>query len=209
MQDMCSTDSSPLEALARVTDLLAGASGGGGLPVDGEALAALRRCIDRLEAVFVAALCRFESAGGHRADGATSATAWARESLRMTGGAARERLRAGRVLAKQLPAVGAAFAAGEVSLAHVAAITAVVEADPARGARLAQAEPELLQVARTVEPRRMRQVLEGWALDADPDADRRKAQVLFAQRSLMVAAGPNGAVDVLGQLDPVGGAAVI
>ena len=57
---MCSTDSSPLEALARVTDLLAGASGEGELPVDGESLAGLRRCIDRLEAVFVAALCRFD-----------------------------------------------------------------------------------------------------------------------------------------------------
>ena len=110
---------------------------------------------------------------------------------------------------EQLPAVGAAFAAGEVSLAHVAAITAVVEADPARAAQLAPAEPELLEVARTVEPRRMRQVIEGWALDADPDADRRNAMQLFAQRTLMVAAGPSGAVDVLGQLDPVGGAAVI
>ena len=200
--------SSPLEALARVTDLLAGASAGD-LPVDRESLAALRRCIDRLEAVFVAALVRFEDAGGHRADGATSATAWARESLRMNGGAARERLRAGRVLAEQLPAVGAAFAAGEVSLAHVAAITAVVEADPARAAQLAAAEPELLQVARSVEPRRMRQVIEGWALDADPDADRRTAMLLFSHRTLLVAAGPGGAVDVLGQLDPVGGAAVI
>jgi hypothetical protein len=76
---------SPLEALARVTDLLAGVSAGGSLPVDGESLAALRRCIDRLEAVFVASLVRCEDAGGHRADGATSATAWARESLRMTG----------------------------------------------------------------------------------------------------------------------------
>jgi hypothetical protein len=100
-------DLSPLEALARVTDLLAGASGDD-LPVDGESLAALGRRIDRLKAVFVAALCRFEDAGGHRADGATSATAWARESLRMTGGAARERLRAGR-----LPGVGAAFASAE------------------------------------------------------------------------------------------------
>ncbi len=206
---MCSTASSPLEALARVTDLLAGASAGGGLPVDGESLAVLRRCIDRLEAVFVAALCRFEDAGGHRADGATSATVWARESLRMSGGAARERLRAGRVLAKQLPGVGAAFAAGEVSLAHVAAIAAVMEADPARRAQLVRAEPELLEVARTVEPRRMREVIEGWALDADPEADRRNAPALFAQRTLVVAPGPSGAVDVLGQLDPVGGAAVI
>ena len=81
----------------RVTDLLAGASADD-LPVDKESLAALRRCIDRLEAVFVGQLVRFEDAGGHRADGATSATAWARESLRMNGGAARERLRAGRVL---------------------------------------------------------------------------------------------------------------
>jgi hypothetical protein len=127
----------------------------------------------------------------------------------MNGGAARERLRAGRVLAKQLPAVGAAFASGEVSLAHVAAIASFVEGDPARRAQLAAAEPQLLEVARTVEPRRMRQVIEGWALDADPEADRRNAMQLFAQRSLMVAAGPTGAVDVLGQLDPVGGAAVI
>jgi hypothetical protein len=55
----------------------------------------------------------------------------------------------------------------------------------------------------------MREVIEGWALDTDPDADRRTARQLYAQRSLMVAAGPSGAVDVLGQLDPVGGAAVI
>ena len=55
----------------------------------------------------------------------------------------------------------------------------------------------------------MRQVIEGWALDADPDADRRNAMHLYAHRNLMVAARPNGAVDVLGQLDPVGGAAVI
>ncbi len=205
---MRSTSSPPLEALARVTDLLARASAGD-LPVDGESLAALRRCIDRLEAVFVAALVRFEDAGGHRADGATSATARARESLRMNGGAARERLRAGRLLAKQLPGVGAAFAAGEVSLAHVAAITAVVEADRARAARLAAAEPELLQVARRVEPRRMRQVIEGWVLAADPDADRRNAMLLFSHRTLLVAPTASGAVDVLGQLDPVGGAAVI
>ena len=112
---MCSTGS-PLDDLAAVLDRL-GAQDVAGFAVRPEELVALRGLVDRAEAEFTRRLTAFDTAAGWQGDGAVSGAAWARARLRMTAGAARERPRTGQTLRDLLPAVGAACAAGEVSLA--------------------------------------------------------------------------------------------
>jgi hypothetical protein len=86
----------------------------------GEELVALRGLVDRAEAEFSRRLVAFDTAAGWQGDGAVS-------------GWARARLRTGQTLRDLLPAVGSAFAAGEVSLAHARVLARGVS--PGRSAR--------------------------------------------------------------------------
>jgi len=104
MRAMCSTGS-PLDDLAGVLDRL-GAQQVAGLVVLGEELVRLRALVDRAEAEFTRRLTAFDTAQGWQGDGAVSGLAWARADLRMTAGAARERLCTGHTRRELLPAVG-------------------------------------------------------------------------------------------------------
>jgi hypothetical protein len=204
---MCSTDS-PLDDLAAVLDRL-GVQDVAGFAVLGEELVALRGLVDRAEAEFTRRLTAFDTAAGWQGDGAVSAVAWARAHLRMTAGAARERLRTGQTLRDRLPAVGAAFAAGEVSLAHARVLARAVSATPARRAAAAAAEPILLEAARRLDPRQLRAVVEHWGTAVDPGADLGDELAVRKRRYLAVSPTYDGMVAVDGLLPPIEGTALL
>jgi hypothetical protein len=84
----------------------------------------LRRRIDQLEYQFVRRVRAFDRRAAWRHDGAVSAGAWLRTHCRLSPGAAYGRVRVARRLDECLPEAGAAFAAGDVSFAHVQMIEA-------------------------------------------------------------------------------------
>jgi hypothetical protein len=204
---MCSTES-PLDALASALERL-GAQDVAGFAVPPEELVALRGLVDRAEAEFTRRLTAFDAAAGWQGDGAVSGVAWARAHLRMTAGAARERLRTGQTLRDLLPAVGAAFAAGELSLAHAQVLARGVSATRACQAAAVEAEPVLLEAARRLDPRQLRAVVEHWGAAIDPGATVGDALAVRERRYLAVSPTYDGMVALDGLLPPIEGTALL
>ena len=88
---------------------------------DGESIQELHRCLARLEATTTRATASFEAGGEWQADGARSASAWLARRCGLSSSTARRRLRLGREL-RQLPLAEAAWLAGELGEAQVAAL---------------------------------------------------------------------------------------
>ena len=84
-------------------------------------LVEIRRAIDRLEAEWLRRLAVFDGRGV--GEEVLSTQCWVREHCGLTPGAARERVSVARRL-RELPEASAAFAAGEMSYAHVRQISA-------------------------------------------------------------------------------------
>jgi hypothetical protein len=111
----------------------------------------LRRQVDRLEAQWLRRVTALDRRGIWQSEGALSPTAWLRDHCRLAPGAARERVVAGRRLADQLEGTRAAFEDGEIGYPHVRQIahaTGEVDAEV-----VAEAEPILVEAARTLDPR--------------------------------------------------------
>ena len=85
---------------------------------DCEAIEALYRQLDRLEAAVSGRRRCFDAGGQWQADGARGAAVWIATRRRMPYSAARHRLRLGRAL-RHLPAAEEAWLAGDVGAAHV------------------------------------------------------------------------------------------
>src|ERR1700737_3729281 len=160
-------ESSPLDRLDEATsalqreDLV-------GLPSEalGEDLIGLRRGIDRLEAEFMRRLRHFDHTQAYSPSGALSAAAWLRWKCRLAGSTAADRGRVARRL-EDLPKTSQAFAEGEINLQQVAVITRNVEEVGAEVAR--DAEPVLLEAARTLDAAQLRQVTGHLRHCIDPD----------------------------------------
>src|SRR5690349_8252391 len=78
----------------------------------------LMRLAAGLQAAAAARLARFDAYRGHEADCAATAASWLRRQLPLDEADSRARVAAARVL-RDLPAVAAAYAAGEVTDRHV------------------------------------------------------------------------------------------
>jgi hypothetical protein len=146
----------------------------------------------------------------HRADGMATMKAWLTGHLRMSGHEAGGYLRAGRRL-EQLPELGAAFAMGAVSAAHVQVVTAAVT--PARvakaaelGVDLATTDRVLTEAARSLGPEDTGKAVRRWVAGVDPDGLLDDAAGL--PRVLRMASSTGGRVYMSGHLDPVGGETV-
>src|SRR5262245_12004268 len=120
-------------------------------------LVQLRRVVDGLEGQWLRRLAAFDAHGGAVAAGAVSTGAWVRSNTRLSAGVARDRVELARALAG-LPETSAALAAGEISVLHARLIaTALGELAEAAGAQLAgETEPALVDLARVVDPARLR-----------------------------------------------------
>jgi len=201
-----------LAALATAVDELA-SQDLSGLP-DGMAAArvlALRRLLERLECQWLRELAAVDArgaAGAELGERAPSTAGWLRARVRLTAGAALQRVRVARALHRgPLSGTAAALAAGELSYGHAVVLAGGTENLDAE--TTATAEPVLLEAARRLDPARLRRVVEHLRVIASPDREERLARHRFEQRGLHVAGTWQGMVALQGLLDPEAGEALL
>ena len=170
---------------------------------------AMRRLTDQLDAVW---LCRLATLDGRGAAGAEHGTqapstaAWLRASLRMSPGAAAQRVRTARVLHRgPLAATAAALAAVAVSYPHAAVLADTTCDLPA--AKVAEAEPVLVEAARRLDPGRLRRLAIHLRDVIDPEKAEQRGRARLDRRGLWLTATVDGMVAVDGLLDPEAGEA--
>jgi hypothetical protein len=197
-----------LAALAAAIDQLA-AQDLHGLPdaVRAERVLGLRRLLDRLEGHWLQELAGVDARGaaGADQDGQFGSTAsWLRARLRMGAGAAHTSVRTARALFRgPLPQTATALTDGQLSPAHARVLAVGTQDLPAH--LTAEAEPVLVEVARRLDPARLRQLVAHLGLVADPDGAEAKAERHHQRRGLWLAATLEGMVAVDGLLEAEAG----
>jgi Domain of unknown function (DUF222)/HNH endonuclease len=197
-----------LEALAAVVEDLA-AQDLHGLTdaVRAERVLGLRRLLDRLEGHWLQELAGVDARGaaGADQDGQFGSTAsWLRARLRMGAGAAHTSVRTARALFRgPLPQTATALTDGQLSPAHARVLAVGTQDLPAH--LTAEAEPVLVEVARRLDPARLRQLVAHLGLVADPDGAQAKAERHHQRRGLWLAPTLEGMVAVDGLLEAEAG----
>jgi hypothetical protein len=172
---------------------------------DPEAIEALHRCEAMLDAVTTRAVAAFDAAGAWETSGARSAASWLAHHCRLPAATARRRVRLGRAL-RHLRVAEAAWLAGEVGEAHVAALararTSRSEEAMARDEELLVGQAASLHFGSFV------RALTYWSHHADPDgAEEGAARDLDARRvHLSQTFGGTWVGDIV--LDPISGSIV-
>ena len=126
----------------------------------------LQRRVNRLTAESLRPVEQLEARQAYRFDGAVSAASWLRNRTNMDPATAARLCTAARRL-RRLPLLRSAFAAGEVSLAHVTAVTEA--AVPNRFDAIASMESTLVELASTAKPHAVRTALRAIADAVDKD----------------------------------------
>ena len=172
-----------------------------------EALPMLQSGINQLSALLTRAVRAADRREAQRADGMVAMRSWLTGHCRLAGRDAAALVRAGRRL-ETLPALAAAYAAGEVTPAHVDLVTAAVT--PARiavaqanGIDLATTDAVLTDAARALGPEDTAKAVRRWVAGIDPDGTLDEAAGMTRVFRMAVSAG--GRIYVSGNLDPVGG----
>jgi hypothetical protein len=163
--------------------------------------------INRLSALLTRSVAAGEARQVQAADGMVTMKAWLTGHCRIAGREAAALVRAGRRLA-QLPALAAAYAAGDVTPAHVDVVTAAVT--PARvavaeanGIDLATTDGVLTDAARALGPEDTAKAVRRWVAGIDPDGALDEAAGMA--RVFRMAVSAEGRIYLSGHLDPVGG----
>jgi hypothetical protein len=170
-----------------------------GLPV-------LRGGINQLSALMTRAVRVADRREAQRADGMGSMKTWLTGHCHLSGREATGLVRAGRRLA-DLPELAAAYAAGQVTPAHVDVVTAAVT--PARvavavanGIDLATTDRVLAEAARALGPEDTATAVRRWVAGIDPDGVLDEAAGMARVFRMAVSAG--GRIYLSGHADPVG-----
>src|SRR5229473_7236140 len=175
-------------------------------PRAGEAIAAelirRRQEIDQKELEFSCLAAQFAETDEYDWQGFDSPVAWIKANCHLSGGAAGDRICAGRQLA-HLDQSSSAMAKGEIGFAHFALIA---RTSAAVGERLDQAA--LLRQARKHTIARFHDDCYHARHAADPKGCAAEEAQSVEARSLELASGDDGTVFINGYLDKVGGAAV-
>ena len=163
--------------------------------------------INRLTALLTRAAAAGEARQVQAADGMVSMKTWLAGHCRIAGRDAASLLRAGRRL-HRLPQLAAAYAAGQVTPAHVDVITtaitpARIKTAEANGIDLATTDAILTTAATTLSPEDTAQAVRRWIADIDPDGTLDDAAGQTRIFRMAVSAG--GRIHLSGHLDPVGG----
>jgi hypothetical protein len=171
----------------------------------------LRRLLDRLEGLWLKELADLDARGAAGADQgqqAPSTAAWLRTRLRMSAEAARSDVRTTRALfGGSLPETAAALVAGQISPAHAKVVADGTHQLP-NHVKL-DAEPVLLEIARRVDPPRLRQAVAHLCQVADPEGADRQAARRHERRGLWLSPTWAGMVAVGGLLEREAGATVL
>src|SRR6266511_5808126 len=172
---------------------------------------ALDRLAGQLDAVRLRLLAVVDArgAGGAEQGGcAPSTQAWLRSACRLSAAAAAQRVRTARALHRgPLRATARALADGEASYAHAAVLADATHDLPP--ARVAEAEPVLVDAARRLDPARLRRVADHLRGVLDPEGSEDRGRARLERRGLSLAATFDGMVDVKGLLDPEAGEAAM
>jgi hypothetical protein len=163
---------------------------------------ATQRLRGALEAAEARVLARWDARREWEPSGAKTAAAWLAWQQHLPVQVARQRVRHARAV-RDLPAVAAAWAAGEIDRAHVTTLL---------NARTPRTEPvferdhkALLDTARTGWFSEFRRHCEYWALAADPDGAEQKAADDLAARELHLSLSFQGMWFGRLTLDPISG----
>jgi hypothetical protein len=166
--------------------------------------------INRLSAVLTRSVAAGDARQVQRADGMVSMKTWLTGHCRLSGREASALVRDGRRLA-DLPALSAAYSAGEVTAAHVGVVTSAVT--PARvavaaanGIDLATTDAVLTEAARALGPEDTAKAARRWVAGVDPDGALDEAAGM--PRMLRMAVSADGRLYLTGHLDAVGGETV-
>jgi Domain of unknown function (DUF222) len=166
-----------------------------------DAVRQLRPVVCQVQAAQARLIGAVHVRGAVTAEGAVSTAAWLRNGIRMDDTAAR--VRSAMVL-DRLPQVAAAFAAGDISEAHVDVIAKVARDIPDE-AMAAGAEKLLVEQAMDLAPTKFVQAATKIRDHLDPDAAERRRRRRLTERSLYANRTFEGAVSVNGMFDPEAG----
>jgi hypothetical protein len=171
-----------------------------------EFIAALAAGANRLAATLTTAVRAAEKKTAHSVDGAVSMKAWLRGNLRLDPGDAAAIVTTGRRL-EHLPAVGEAFASGDISAGHARVITKALTPRRMAQATAAGIDPAvtdqvLAELARRTGPQGTAAGVRRWVAGVDPDGALDDAA--DTRRRLTMASGLDGRVFLRGHLDAVG-----
>ncbi len=165
----------------------------------------LQRLLARFEASVTKAVAAFDAAGAWGPSGARTASAWLRARCALPSHEATKEVRRGRHLAR-LPQVERAWAAGELTGAHLDVVAALRSRVTA--AALARDEEMLVEQAKRLTFAEFVRVARYWEQHADPDGAEEDAIERRARRDVYLVPSVGGMY--LGQmtLDPISGAIV-
>jgi hypothetical protein len=172
---------------------------------DGESVVELHRCLARLEAATTRATAAFDAGGEWAADGARTAAAWVAARCQLPSSSARRRVRLGRAL-RHLPATEAAWLAGAVGEAQVAALARA--RTPATEEAMARDEEMLVSEAERLRFESFARVLAYWSQVADPDGVEADAERELDSRRVHLSQSFGRSWFLDGLLDPISGAVV-
>lgn len=172
-----------------------------------EGLPLLQTSLNQLTALHTRMVATCDRRDAPRTDGMVSTKTWLTGHCRIAGRDAAALLRAARRL-EHLPRLAAAYAAGQVTAAHVEVITTAVT--PARiavaranGIGLATTDQTLTDAARTLGPEDTATVVRRWVQGIDPDGALDDAA--GKPRILRMAVSADGRIYLSGHVDAVGG----
>src|SRR6202049_816524 len=162
-----------------------------------------RRVIDLQEIAFAREAAEFAAGDAWDEEGSLSAVDWLRFNCHMNAGAAANSVAVGEML-EQLPESHQAVVDGEIGFAHLATMARTAEA---LGDRFD--EKVLVEKAKENSPGKFFFICPPARHAADPKAYAAEQAEQVEQRRLKLSKWMDGSVLISGQLDPVGGAAVL
>ena len=168
---------------------------------DGEAIVALHRQLERLEAVFTRAVAAFDAGGTWSADGARTAAAWVATKCRQPFPTTRARVRLGREL-RHMAETEESWLAGDIGRAQVGVLA---EARRCSDDCFERDESLLVGQAQDLQYRHFANTVAYWCQLADPDGAEAKAKADYQSRRLHLSKSWQGRYFLDGIFDPIGG----
>ncbi|MEO8106365.1 MAG: DUF222 domain-containing protein [Actinomycetes bacterium] len=175
----------------------------GDLPT-AEKLVEMRRTLDQLEGLWLAASADFSESGELAETGHPTLASWMRARCHLAPAEASARAKVAFAITATQPATGTAVRKGSLSWRHAQVIESVLRQVPAD--RRDEAEESLVQHAAELDPGQLRRVGDRLVHCFDRDRADEAALRRLERRSLSVAETFDGMVAVNGLLDPVTGA---
>jgi hypothetical protein len=168
-----------------------------------ERLIQRRRVIDLQEIAFAREAAEFAASDAWDEDGSVSAIDWLRFNCHMNAGAAANSIAVGEIL-ERIPESHQAVVDGEIGFAHLVVMARTAEAlDDRFDERL------LVEKARENSPGKFFYICQHARHAADPKRYAAEQAEQVEQRRLKLSRWIDGSLLISGQLDPVGGAAVL